>query len=154
MLGLSCDVACRRGQGLGSVLEERGPFDLMLIMAGTKDLATGVAPGMVLHSIQALHAECQMGGVRTVALRVPQSFFTFEDLSFGALSDDVKSKSLGFSRPGLRSIGLRGRAAPGRMVDFWPIRVGPIPLRTMFGGPKIFERLGPISTKANSIGIP
>ena len=24
---------------------------------------------MVLHSIQALHAECQMGGVRTVALR-------------------------------------------------------------------------------------
>ena len=49
-----------------------------------------LAPGMVLHSIQALHAECQMGGVRTVALRVPQSFFTFEDLSFGALCDEVK----------------------------------------------------------------
>ena len=87
---LIVDVACRRGQGLGSVFEERGPFDLMLIMAETNDLAMGVAPGMVLHSIQALHAECQMGGVRTVALRVPQSFFTFEDLSFGALSDEVK----------------------------------------------------------------
>ena len=49
----------------------------MLIMAGTNDLAMGVAPGMVLHSIQALHAECQMGDVRTVALRVPQSFFHF-----------------------------------------------------------------------------
>ena len=84
------DVACRRGHGLGSVLEERGPFDLLRIMAGTNDLAMGVAPGMVLHSIQVLHGECQKGVVRTVALRVPQSFFTCEDLSFGALSDEVK----------------------------------------------------------------
>ena len=87
---LIVDVACRRGQKLGLVLEERRPFDLMLIMAGTNDLAMGVAPGVALHRIQALHAVCQMGGVRTVALRVPQSFFTFEDLSFGALSDEVK----------------------------------------------------------------
>ena len=89
---LIVDVACRRGQELGSVLEERGRFDLILIMAGTNDLAMGVAPDMVLHSIQALHAECQMGGVRTLALRVPQSFFTFEDPSFGALSDEVKQR--------------------------------------------------------------
>ena len=47
----------------------------MLIMAGTNHMAMGVAHCMVLHSIQALHAECQMGGVRTVGLRVPQSFF-------------------------------------------------------------------------------
>ena len=72
-------VACRRGQGLGSVLEEQGPFILMLIMAGTNDLAMGVAPDMVLHSIQALHAVCQMGGVGTVGLGEPQSFFTFEE---------------------------------------------------------------------------
>ena len=32
---------------------------------------------MVLHSIQTLHAECQMGSVRTVGLRVSQSFFPF-----------------------------------------------------------------------------
>ena len=82
---LIVDVACRRGQGLGSILEERGPFDLVLIMVGTNDLAMGVAPGMVLHSIQALHAECHRRGVRTVALGVPQSFFTLEDPSFGAL---------------------------------------------------------------------
>ena len=50
-----------------------GAFDLMLILAGTKDLAIRVAPGMVLHSIQALHED--------VALRVPQSFFTFKNLS-------------------------------------------------------------------------
>ena len=55
----------RRGQGLGSVLEKREAFDLTLIMAGTSHLAMEVAHCMVLHSIQALHAECQMGGVRT-----------------------------------------------------------------------------------------
>ena len=38
-------------------------------MAGTIDLVTGVAPGMVLHNIQTLHAECQMEGVRTLVLR-------------------------------------------------------------------------------------
>ena len=47
---LIVDVASRRGQGLGSILEERVPFDLVLIMVGTNDLAMGVAPGMVFHS--------------------------------------------------------------------------------------------------------
>ena len=60
---LMMDVGCRRGQQLGSVLEERVSFDLLLIMAGTIDLVTGVAPGMVLHNIQTLRAECQMEGV-------------------------------------------------------------------------------------------
>ena len=60
----------------------------MLIMVKTNDLAMGVARGMVLHSIQALHAVCQMGGVRTVALREPQSFFTFEE-SEGTTGADV-----------------------------------------------------------------
>ena len=41
---LIVDAACSRGQGLGSVLEKRGAFDLMLIMAGANHLAMGVAP--------------------------------------------------------------------------------------------------------------
>ena len=32
-----------------------------------------------------------MGNVRTAVLRVPHSVFTFEDLSFGALNDEVKN---------------------------------------------------------------
>ena len=43
---------------------------------------------MVLHSIQALHVVCQMGGVRTVALREPQGFFTSEE-SEGTAGADV-----------------------------------------------------------------
>ena len=64
----------------------------MLIMAGTNHLAMEGAPCMVLHSIQTLHAECQMESVRTVELRVPQSFSTFENRSFGGLSDVLKKR--------------------------------------------------------------
>ena len=49
---LIVDATCRR-------------VNLMLIMAGTNHLAMEGAPCMVLHSIQTLHAECQMVGVRT-----------------------------------------------------------------------------------------
>ena len=41
------------------------------------------APCIVLHSIQTLHAECQMESVR---------FSTFEDRSFGGLSDVLKKR--------------------------------------------------------------
>ena len=66
---LMVDVGCRHGQQLGSVLEERVSFGLLVIMAGTIDLVTGVAPGMVLHNIQTLRAQCQVEHVRTVVLR-------------------------------------------------------------------------------------
>ena len=64
----------------------------MLIMAGTNHLAKKSAPCMVLHSIQTLHAECQMESVRTVELRVLQSFSTFESRSFDGLSDVLKKR--------------------------------------------------------------
>ena len=66
---LFVDVGCKRGQQLGSVLEERVPLDVLLIMAGMNDLVKRVAPGMALHSTQTLRAVCQMRGVVTVALR-------------------------------------------------------------------------------------
>ena len=61
---LIVDTTCRR-------------VNQMLIMASTSQLAMEGAPCMMLHSIQTLHAECQMGSVRTVGLRVPQDFFHF-----------------------------------------------------------------------------
>ena len=61
MLGFSY-VGCKRGRQLGSVLQERVPLDVLLIMAGMNDLVMRVAPGMALHRTQTLR------GV-TVALR-------------------------------------------------------------------------------------
>ena len=52
----------------------------------------GVAPAWCFTAFSPLHAECQIGNVRTAVLRVPQSVFTFEDLSFGALNDEVKKR--------------------------------------------------------------
>ena len=62
---LFVDVGCKRGRHLGSVLEERVPLDVLLIMAGMNDLVMRDAPGMALHSTQTLRAECQMRGVVT-----------------------------------------------------------------------------------------
>ena len=87
---LIVDAGCRRVKGLASVLEKRRAFDLMLIMAGTNHLAMGVAPCMVLHSIQALHAECQMVSVPQWSCVCPRAFSTVEDLSCGGLGDELK----------------------------------------------------------------
>ena len=56
-------------RGLARFLRNGGPFDLMLIMVETYDLAMGIARGMVLHSIQAAQWRCVC----------PQCFFTFEE---------------------------------------------------------------------------
>ena len=55
-------------------------------------MAKKSAPCMVLHSIQTLHAECQMESVRTVKLRVLHSFSTFESRSFDGISDVLKKR--------------------------------------------------------------
>ena len=60
-------------------------------MAGTNHLAMGGAPCIVFHSIQTLHAECQMESVRTMELRVPE-LFHFRRSNFGGLSDILKKR--------------------------------------------------------------
>ena len=47
---------------------------------------------MVFHSIQTLHAECQMESVRTVELPVPQSFSIFGNRSFTGLNDVLEKR--------------------------------------------------------------
>ena len=56
---LIVDTACRRGHGLGSVLEARG-LRPDAHHNGYEPLGHGSCSFMLLHSIQALHAECQM----------------------------------------------------------------------------------------------
>ena len=67
-------VACRRGQGLVSVLDERGPVDLMIIMARTNDLAMNGS----WHGASQDPGPARGVSNGTVALREPQSFFTVE----------------------------------------------------------------------------
>lgn len=65
------DVVGLRGKGLLRMLEEDGPFDLVIIMAGTNDLGFGATHAQLLEWLRSLHAMCHDRGVRTMALAPP-----------------------------------------------------------------------------------
>lgn len=65
------DVVGWHGRGLVRTLEDEGPFDLALIMAGTNDLGLSVPPETIVKHISQLHAACHKRGVPTVALAPP-----------------------------------------------------------------------------------
>merc|ERR1740139_848793 len=58
-------------KGLERTLCEDGPFDLVLLMAGTNDLGAGRTPDQIVENLQCLHAVCHSYGVPTVALAPP-----------------------------------------------------------------------------------
>jgi len=71
------DVFGRVGPGLRKLLAEQGPFDLVVIMAGTNDVANPQLPAEeVLRSLKSLHEACWAVGTPTVALSVPESTVT------------------------------------------------------------------------------
>jgi len=67
------DVVGWHGRGLVRTLEDEGPFDLALIMAGTNDLGCSVPAEAIVKHVSQLHAACHKRGVPTVALAPPTS---------------------------------------------------------------------------------
>lgn len=61
------DMSHRLGKGLLRLLHEDGPFDVVLIMAGTNDLLTS-SPEEITTHVMKLHTACHACGVPTVAL--------------------------------------------------------------------------------------
>jgi len=71
------DVFGRVGPGLRRLMAEQGPFDLVVIMAGTNDVASPhLSAEEVLTSLKSLHEACWATGTPTVALSVPESSVT------------------------------------------------------------------------------
>jgi lysophospholipase L1-like esterase len=67
----------RMGSGLGKLLAEQGPFDLVIIMAGTNDVAMPqYSVEEVLASLKKMHKACWATGTPTIALSVPESSVT------------------------------------------------------------------------------
>jgi hypothetical protein len=65
------------GLGLGKLLAEQGPFDLVIIMAGTNDLAMPqYSAEEAVASLKKMHKACWATGTATVALSVPESTVT------------------------------------------------------------------------------
>lgn len=59
------------GRGLGRIIAEDGPFDLVIIMAGTNDLTLMNKSEAIVKDLRNLHAACHSRGVPTVALAPP-----------------------------------------------------------------------------------
>eukprot|EP00928_Gymnodinium_smaydae_P082404 TRINITY_DN65746_c0_g1_i1.p1 TRINITY_DN65746_c0_g1~~TRINITY_DN65746_c0_g1_i1.p1 ORF type:complete len:495 (-),score=65.56 TRINITY_DN65746_c0_g1_i1:203-1651(-) len=77
------DCVGRVGSGLRRILVEEGPFDLVLIMAGTNDLGDPKQPAApIATTVKALHTACHCEGVRTVVLSVPPSDGLLSDRSY------------------------------------------------------------------------
>lgn len=67
----------RVGPGLQTLLAEQGPFDLVLIMAGTNDLGVPhSAVQDVLSCLQSMHRACWAVGTASIALSIPESSVT------------------------------------------------------------------------------
>lgn len=71
------DQFCRKGPGLRKLLDDEGPFDLVVIMAGTNDLGVpDTSAEAVLCSLKTIHEACWTAGTPTVALSIPESKVT------------------------------------------------------------------------------
>eukprot|EP00746_Dinoflagellata_sp_MGD_P038874 gnl/MRDRNA2_/MRDRNA2_19360_c0_seq1.p1 gnl/MRDRNA2_/MRDRNA2_19360_c0~~gnl/MRDRNA2_/MRDRNA2_19360_c0_seq1.p1 ORF type:complete len:342 (+),score=54.19 gnl/MRDRNA2_/MRDRNA2_19360_c0_seq1:78-1103(+) len=67
----------RMGMGLGKLLADHGPFDLVIIMAGTNDLGNRhLSAQEVLGGLKRMHEACWKSGSQTLALSIPQSAVT------------------------------------------------------------------------------
>lgn len=65
------DVVGNHGKGLSKLLEEDGPFDLVIIMSGTNDMGQGAQEPNILQDVRSLHVVCHDRGIPTIALAPP-----------------------------------------------------------------------------------
>lgn len=66
----------RVGPGLRRLLAEQGPFDLVLVMAGTNDLGVSNSSEEVVACLQEMHKACWATGTPSVVLSIPESSVT------------------------------------------------------------------------------
>lgn len=69
----------RKGMGLRHILDKHDPFDLVLIMLGTNDVAEYTNSEYIFKNIKKLHAICHKARTRTAILSIPESEFLFEE---------------------------------------------------------------------------
>eukprot|EP00747_Dinoflagellata_sp_TGD_P209705 gnl/TRDRNA2_/TRDRNA2_83080_c0_seq1.p1 gnl/TRDRNA2_/TRDRNA2_83080_c0~~gnl/TRDRNA2_/TRDRNA2_83080_c0_seq1.p1 ORF type:complete len:362 (+),score=40.37 gnl/TRDRNA2_/TRDRNA2_83080_c0_seq1:172-1257(+) len=74
------DERGRMGPGIRLFLDEHGPFDLLVILAGTNDIiSSDLSAEEVLDSLKSLHRVCSEAGIDSVALSIPEGYFTGSD---------------------------------------------------------------------------
>lgn len=69
--GSLVDVVGCQGKGLANILKEDKAYDLVIIMAGTNDMARRRQRAAILEDVRSLHAICHAKDIPTVALIPP-----------------------------------------------------------------------------------
>lgn len=96
------DMVGKLGKGLAYILDREGPYDLVILMAGTNDFVPNVNLKMVRDSVCRLHSVCHARGVPTVMLAAPCNIAEMR-VGLGRLLKDWArknpSKVLGFLDP-------------------------------------------------------
>lgn len=65
------DMCGKIGKGLAHILDNDGPYDLVILMAGTNDFVPNVNLQSIKSSVCKLHDACHIRGVPTVMLTAP-----------------------------------------------------------------------------------
>eukprot|EP00929_Paragymnodinium_shiwhaense_P000945 TRINITY_DN101145_c0_g1_i1.p1 TRINITY_DN101145_c0_g1~~TRINITY_DN101145_c0_g1_i1.p1 ORF type:complete len:460 (-),score=44.24 TRINITY_DN101145_c0_g1_i1:490-1869(-) len=110
------DVTGCHGKGLKRILSDDGPFDLVIIMAGTNDIAKNAHPEEVLRSVRCLHNECHRHGIPTVAMAPPPFSFAKAETTrrhFAHLLRDWAASTLARGRVNFQDAGALVQAPPG-----------------------------------------
>lgn len=107
------DVCGNRGKGLRRALEEDGPFDLVIIMAGTNDMGHGTPLQSILQDIHSLHETCHARCVPTVALAPPPA------PGVGAAREALRQSFVGMLRTALQC--MRGTVCCVDPADYVPL---------------------------------
>jgi lysophospholipase L1-like esterase len=66
------DMYGQTGKGVGYLLDDEGPFDLVILMAGTNDVGLGTSP-LIRDNICILHSACHARGVPTLMIAPPHA---------------------------------------------------------------------------------
>mmetsp|Transcript_53100 Transcript_53100/g.113516 ORF Transcript_53100/g.113516 Transcript_53100/m.113516 type:complete len:212 (-) Transcript_53100:221-856(-) len=67
------DVVKHQWPGLRRKLRDAGPYDCVIIMAGTNDLGDRPYPEEIVANLAALHSVCHAAGAKTIAASIPES---------------------------------------------------------------------------------
>jgi lysophospholipase L1-like esterase len=85
--------------GLRTAIRMGAPIDLVIILAGTNDLAYSDQPMPILQSILALHQICYDEGVRhTIALGIPPSGYQSVNLPASVVVQTINNELAGFAQ--------------------------------------------------------
>lgn len=113
------DVVGCCGKGLRRILEEDGPFDLVLIMSGTNDMGKGAHQDSVLKSLGQLHAICHAQGVPTVALAPPPAPGQGRDRELSRLSLLQRVQHMTHNTPGIWACIDPAESLPATDARLW-----------------------------------